>query len=639
MLQDLGDKLKSQRWLATIVLGSLALIFAIWGAYGVVNLSFGAPDYALKVNGERISNETVNRAWQERQAQYQQMLNGSEMPDEMKHSIQQKLLDEFIRSALLRQRAEEGGYRATPQQIANYMETEPAFQLNGKYDPRAAAMAIAQTGLSDKAFIDEHGKSIAVEQLNEAIGNSEFMTPQELEQAYALENEQREVRFAVLPADHFAGAVKIDDAKIKAWYDAHTADYLTPESVRLKYAELRLDQLTPQVTVKPEDLQAYYEKVKDRYSEPEKRHAHHILVAIGDPKDAKADAAALAKAGQIEADLKGGKDFAELAKKYSADPGSAAQGGDLGWADKSAFVGPFADALFSMQPGQISDPVKTEFGYHIIRLDEVRPAHVRSFDEVRAELETEYRRDQAGELFGDRQEQLQQRLESGSADLDAVAKQFDMPTGEIQDFTRTKGAAPLGGSPALLGEVFSDSALSGDKVAGPVAIADDHLVIFKVLEHRAPAPQPLASVRDEIIAAIKKSESTAAAKAAADNAVKELDSGTPFDQVAKTLGVTAAPPKLIGRNDPQIPAQVRQEAFQAPHPNGKPVDRAVALDDGGAAVLAVSEVKPGAAGANPQNDAQLMAQFVHRDGSGVINAYLQELQRRASIKRNPTIFE
>jgi peptidyl-prolyl cis-trans isomerase D len=639
MLQDLGDKLKSQRWLATIVLGSLALIFAIWGAYGVVNLSFGAPDYALKVNGERISNETVNRAWQERQAQYQQMLNGSEMPDEMKHSIQQKLLDEFIRSALLRQRAEEGGYRATPQQIANYMETEPAFQLNGKYDPRAAAMAIAQTGLSDKAFIDEHGKSIAVEQLNEAIGNSEFMTPQELEQAYALENEQREVRFAVLPADHFAGAVKIDDAKIKAWYDAHTADYLTPESVRLKYAELRLDQLTPQVTVKPEDLQAYYEKVKDRYSEPEKRHAHHILIAIGDPKDAKADAAALAKAGQIEADLKGGKDFAELAKKYSADPGSAAQGGDLGWADKSAFVGPFADALFSMQPGQISDPVKTEFGYHIIRLDEVRPAHVRSFDEVRAELETEYRRDQAGELFGDRQEQLQQRLESGSADLDAVAKQFDMPTGEIQDFTRTKGGAPLGGSPALLGEVFSDSALSGDKVAGPVAIADDHLVIFKVLEHRAPAPQPLASVRDEIIAAIKKSESTAAAKAAADNAVKELDSGTPFDQVAKTLGVTAAPPKLIGRNDPQIPAQVRQEAFQAPHPNGKPVDRAVALDDGGAAVLAVSEVKPGAAGANPQNDAQLMAQFVHRDGSGVINAYLQELQRRASIKRNPTIFE
>jgi peptidyl-prolyl cis-trans isomerase D len=639
MLQDLGDKLKSQRWLATIVLGSLALIFAIWGAYGVVNLSFGAPDYALKVNGERISNETVNRAWQERQAQYQQMLNGSEMPDEMKHSIQQKLLDEFIRSALLRQRAEEGGYRATPQQIANYMETEPAFQLNGKYDPRAAAMAIAQTGLSDKAFIDEHGKSIAVEQLNEAIGNSEFMTPQELEQAYALENEQREVRFAVLPADHFAGAVKIDDAKIKAWYDAHTADYLTPESVRLKYAELRLDQLTPQVTVKPEDLQAYYEKVKDRYSEPEKRHAHHILIAIGDPKDAKADAAALAKAGQIEADLKGGKDFAELAKKYSADPGSAAQGGDLGWADKSAFVGPFADALFSMQPGQISDPVKTEFGYHIIRLDEVRPAHVRSFDEVRAELETEYRRDQAGELFGDRQEQLQQRLESGSADLDAVAKQFDMPTAEIQDFTRTKGGAPLGGSPALLGEVFSDSALSGDKVAGPVAIADDHLVIFKVLEHRAPAPQPLASVRDEIIAAIKKSESTAAAKAAADNAVKELDSGTPFDQVAKTLGVTAAPPKLIGRNDPQIPAQVRQEAFQAPHPNGKPVDRAVALDDGGAAVLAVSEVKPGAAGANPQNDAQLMAQFVHRDGSGVINAYLQELQRRASIKRNPTIFE
>jgi peptidyl-prolyl cis-trans isomerase D len=639
MLQNLGDKLKSQRWLATIVLGALALIFAIWGAYGIVNVSFGAPDYALKVNGERISNETLNRAWQEQQAHYQQMLNGSEMPDAMKSELQRKLVDDYVRNTLLRQRAQAQGFRATPQQIFDYMHSEPAFQVDGKYDPRAAAIAIAQIGMTDKAFLNERSQSMAIGQLNEAIQSSEFMTPLELERVYALENEQRELRYAVLPADHFVGAVKLDDAKIKAWYDAHSGDYMTPESVQLKYAQLRLDALAAQITVRPEDLQAYYEKVKSRYGEPEKRHAHHILITIADPKDAKADAAALARANQIETELKSGKDFTELAKKYSADPGSAAQGGDLGWADQSAFVGPFADALFSMQAGQTSDPVKTQFGYHIIRLDEVRPAHERPFDEVRPELESEYRRDQASELFGDRQEQLQQKLEGGTFDLDAIAKQFDLSTGEIQDFTRTTGAAPLGGSPALLAAVFSDDVLGGSKLGGPVAIADDHLVIFKVLEHRAPAPQPLASVRDEIIAAIKKSESTVAAKAAADSAVKQLDSGTPFDQVAKALGVTATPAAFVGRNDPQIPLQVRQEAFQVPHPGGKAVDRAVALDDGGAAVLAVSAVKPGAGGANPQNDAQLMVQFLRRDRDGAMSAYLQELQRRASVKRNPNIFE
>jgi peptidyl-prolyl cis-trans isomerase D len=639
MLQNLGDKLKSQRWLATLVLVPLALIFAIWGAYGVVNMSFGAPDYALRVNGERISNQTINRAWQERQAQYQQMLNGSEMTDEMKSTLQQKLVDEFIRNTVLRQRAEEDGYRATPQEIAEYMHSEPAFQVDGKYDPRAASIAIARIGMTDRAFLNERSQSMAVGQLNSAIENSEFMTPAELDRVYALENEQRELRYAVLPADHFVSGLKIDDARIKAWYDAHSADYMTPESVKLQYAELRLDALTPQVSVKPEDLQAYYEKVKARYTEPEKRHAHHILISIADPKDAKAEAAALARANQIEADLKSGKDFAELAKKNSADPGSAAQGGDLGWADQTAFVGPFADALFSMQPGQISDPVKTQFGYHIIRLDEIRPAHVRGFDEVRAELETEYRRDQAAELFGDRQEKLQQRVESGSGDLDAIAKQFDLPTGEIQDFTRTTGGAPLGGSPAMLAAVFNDDMLAGGKIGGPVAISDDHLVIFRVLEHRAPAAQSIASVRDEIIAAVKKSESTAAAKSAADNAVKQLDGGTPFDQVVRGLGISSAPAAYVGRNDPQIPMQVRQEAFQVPHPNGKPVDRAVALDNGGAAVLAVSAVKPGAGGTNPQNDTQLVIQFLRRDRDASMNAYLAELQRRANVKRNPKIFE
>jgi peptidyl-prolyl cis-trans isomerase D len=639
MLQNLGDKLKGQRWLATLVLGLLALIFAVWGAYGIVNVSFGAPDYGLKIDGERISNETLNRAWQERQAQYQQMLKGSEMSDVQKSALQQQLIDEYVRNTLLRQRATKAGYRATPAEVAQAVRSEPAFQLDGKYDPRVAKVMLAQAGITEEGYVTERREDLQVGQLNQGIELSEFMTPSETARIYALENEQRELRYALLPADHFLSSVKIDDAKIKAWYGAHPGDYLTPEAVHLQYAELRLDALTPQVTIKPDDLQSLYEKTKSRYSEGEKRHAHHILISIAEPKDAKADAAALAKAQEVEAQLKAGKDFTELAKKYSADPGSAAQGGDLGWAEKSAYVGPFADALFAMQAGQTGDPVKTQFGYHIIRLDEIRPAHVRSFDEVQGELETEYRRDQAGEVFGDRQEQLQQKLESGTTDLAALAKQFDLQTGEVQNFTRTQGGAPLGGNPALLAAVFNDDVLGGNKLGGPVALADDHLVVFKVLSHSAPTPQPLASVRDEIIAAIKKSESTAAAKAAADNAVKQLDAGTSLDEVAKGLGVTATPASFVARNDPQLPAQVRQAAFEGPRPNGKPVDRAVALDNGGAAVLSILAVKAGAAGSNPQNDEQLLSEYLRRDREGAMNAYVLEMQRRASVKRSPNIFQ
>jgi peptidyl-prolyl cis-trans isomerase D len=476
--------------------------------------------------------------------------------------------------------------------------------------------------------------------LGEAVQLSDFLTPAEVARIYALENEQRELRFALLPPDHFQAAVKIDDAKIKSWYDGHLNDYMSPESVRLQYAQLQLEPIASQVTVTPENLQAYYDKNQSRYSEAEKRHAHHILIALPAGADANADAAALAKAQMVVAELKSGKDFAELSKKYSADPGSATRGGDLGWADKGTYVASFADALFGMQPGQISDPVKTQYGYHIIRLDEIRPAHVRTLADAHAQIEAEYRHDQAGEIFGDREEQLQQKLESNAGgDLEALAKQFGLQTGEIKEFTRTSGGAPLGSKQDLIRAVFNDDVMSSGKIGGPVALADDQLVVFKVLEHHAPAPLPLADVRDQVIAAIRKSESTLAAKAAADDAVKRLQAGTGFDEVVKSLGVSAAPAAYIGRSDPQLPAQVRQATFAAPRPDGKAVYTAVALDNGGAAVLAITASKPGTPGANPQNDEQLINPYLRRDREGDMQAYVLELQRRATVKTNPAVFQ
>jgi peptidyl-prolyl cis-trans isomerase D len=640
MLQNLGDKLKGRRTMALAIIGPLAVIFALWGAYGVVSMSFGAPDYGLKVNDERISLDTLNRAWQERQAQYQQTLNGAEMTEAQKSLLQRQLIDEFVRQTLLRQRTERDGYRATDAQVSEAVRGEPAFQIDGKYDPRAAKNMLAQIGMTEERYVAERRQALQVGQLSEAVELSDFLTANELDRIYALENEQREVRYALLPPDRFQAAIKIDDTRIKAWYDSHPNDYMSAESVRLQYAELRLDSIASQLSVTPQDLQAYYDKNQSRYGEIEKRHAHHILIALPAGASAATDAAALAKAQQVAAELRSGKDFSELSKKYSADPGSASRGGDLGWADKATYVASFADALFSMQPGQISDPVKTQYGYHIIRLDEIRPAHVRTFEEARTQIESEYRRDQAAEIFGDRQEQLQQKLESSAGgDLDALAQQFGLQTGEIKDFTRSSGGAPLGGKQDLIRAVFNDDVVASGKIAGPVALAEDHLVVFKVLEHHAPALQPIASVRDEIVAAIRKSESTGAAKAAADDAVQRLEAGAAFDEVAKILGVSAAPAAFFGRADPQLPVQVRQAAFAAPRPAGKPVYRSLALDNGGAAVLAVSAVKPGTAGANPKNDEQLITQYIARDREGDMRAYLLELQRRASVKSNPNIFQ
>jgi peptidyl-prolyl cis-trans isomerase D len=637
MLQKIGDKFKGR--VGTAILTAMGFIFALWGAYGVVNISFSTPDYGLKVNGETISNETVDRIWQQRQAQYVQALGGAALSDFQRKVMQDQLVQDYVRDTLVRQRAQSAGYRATNEQVGVALHSEPAFQVDGHYDAQAAQSALAQAGVTVDTYLEQTREQIETGQLSTGVEISDFLTPSEIARIYALENEQRQVRFALLAPDTYAAAAKIDDAAIKAWYQAHQSDYLTPESARLQYAQLSLDAVAAQLTVEPKDLQAYFDKNKARYGENEKRHAHHILIAIAEPKDAKADAAALAQAQQVLAQLKAGKDFGALAKQYSADSASAAMGGDLGWAERGVYTPPFDDALFKMQPGQLSDPVKTQFGYHIIRLDEVKVAHAPALEQAHTQVEADYRHEQAMQLFGDREEQLQQKLENGATDLSALAQQLGLQIGEVAQFTRSAGGAPLGAKPDLIQAVFNPDALGG-KIAGPVAIADDRIVVAKVLEHHPSAPQPLENVRDQVIAAIRKNAESAAAKAAADAALTSLQAGTSFDAVAAGLKTNAAPALFISRLDPQVPTPVREAAFELPPPAaGKPAYRAVKLDNGGAALLEVSAVKSGTAGPNPKSDQELLDQFLKRDRDGDMNAYVLELQRQATVKRSPTLFQ
>jgi peptidyl-prolyl cis-trans isomerase D len=265
---------------------------------------------------------------------------------------------------------------------------------------------------------------------------------------------------------------------------------------------------------------------------------------------------------------------------------------------------------------------------------------VLSLADGRSKIEADYRRAQAAETFGDREEQLQQKLEQGqSTDLAALASQFGMQVGELDNFTRA-GAPPLGSKPEVVQAVFNDETLGGDRIGGPVALAEDRVAVFKVMEHHAPAPQPLTSVHDEVAASVRKSLSMDAAKAAADQAVKHLDDGADFDTVAKGLGIASAPAAYVGRSDPQLPVQVREAAFNAPRPAGdKPEYRAISLDNGGAAVLKLSAVRAGSSGDNQQNDEQLALQFKNRDRDEDLSAYMAELEQRADVKRNPNIFQ
>ena len=636
MLQKIRDSLQSQRWLAIVVLGALALVFAAWGAYGIVNINVGVGDYAAKVGSDKLSLQEVRDDWMREQSQWQQRF-GAEIPADMKASVQNSLLESLIKNLAMTQRARDLGYRVSNAQIQEAIRNEPAFQIDGQYSPQAARMRLAQAGISLTTFEEQTRSALERQQLEGPIQSSDFLTAREVEHLRALTDEEREVRYALLTPAKFQGSVAPDEAAVAAYYAKHQAQFMTPEWVKLEYGELRLDQLAAETTVTDAELHEAYDKAKDRYVAPEKRRASHILIQIPAGKDG--DAVARKKAEDVLAQARAGKDFAALAKQYSQDVGSAAKGGDLGWAERSNFVAPFADVLFSTPVGEIRGPVKTQYGYHIIRVDDIQAGKTQTFEQARAEVDAQLRRDRASDRFGDRQEQLQRRLEQPGADFDALAKEFQLQTGQVARFLRTTGGAPLGTSNELQDAVFSTATLDEGHIGGPVLLGEDRIVIVKDLEHHKAAPQPLAEVHEVIIAAIMKERGSAAAVQAANEARDKLNGGASFDQVVHDLGVTAEAAHFVGRTDPSIPAQIREAVFRAPKPEGKPIYRALPLSEGGAALVAVMSLRTHGAAVNAQADAAAAEKSRTQQGEGEVAAYLDEVRRTASVKKNPKAFE
>jgi peptidyl-prolyl cis-trans isomerase D len=631
MLQGIRDILESQKWLTYVVLGALAVIFAAWGAYGIVNLSFGAPDYAAKAGGEEISVQEAREAWQRQQSQWQQRLGG-DIPAQEKAVFQDQMLESMVRDLLMSQRSHDLGYRVSEDDLRKAVQAIPRFQVGGQYSAEAAKSALQQAGISIDTFESQMRSSLQRQQIEDAIAISDFVTAPELQRMRALEDEQREVRYAVLPADKFAAAAKIDDAAVQAYYKAHSKDYMTPELANLQYGELRLAQVAAQETVSEEDLKAEYEKNKSKYVNPEQRRAQHILISVADPKD---DATALKQAQQVLADAKAGKDFGQLAKQYSKDPGSADQGGELGWVSRDALEKPFADALFSMMPGEIRGPVKTRFGYHIIKLEEIQPAKVKTFQEVRPELEADLKRNRAADRFGQIQEELQSKLQEPDANFDALVKEYHLQTGDVPQFLRGSGGGELAGVQPLQDLVFGDSPLGVGKVGGPVLAGEDRLIIVKVLDRKPPTLKPLTEVHDSIVAELRKEAGTQAAVKAADEAAAKLQAGASFDTVVKDLGVTAEPAKYISRSEASVPAQVLSSVFAAPKPSdGKPVYRTVKLNTGGAAIYALTNIRTKPEDKNLQAETAYRRQEAARLGDQAVAGYIDEVRRTSTVKKN-----
>jgi peptidyl-prolyl cis-trans isomerase D len=627
MLQSIHDKLKG--WLAYVVLGAIGLVFVFWG----INWTLSAPTYAAKVNGSEISSNEVRQTYQQQLAQMERQSNVP-LDDAMRNEIKRRVLDEYVNSEALVTRADDLGYRVSDSELLAEMSKVPAFQVDGKFDQAHALAVLNAQGRSVSEIEGLFRRDAKLRQLDAALNASSFATPTELKEFRALTRQQRELAWLTLSATKYAASATPDDAAIKAYYDAHKSEYMTPETVNLRYVELSLAQLGSKVSVDDAQLKAFYEEQKtktpDRFSQAEQRRVRHILLPVNDPKE---DAAVKLKAEGILKRAQGGEDFSKLAKEFSQDPGSGAQGGDLGWSEKKVFVGPFADAAFSMKVDEIRGPVKTQFGYHILKLDGIQPPAVKTFEQSKAELETEYKRNEAERLFNNAQDQLADAALQNATDIESVAKKAGLMVQDIANFNRNEGGGALGKVPAVIDAAFSQDVLDG-RLSPIVEVEKGRGVVLRATDHQVPQQKPIEAVRADVVAAWKKQRGVELAAAAAADAAKRLNAGESWDAVAKSLGLTAQAPKFIARSDQDVPMEIRTTAFRAPKPAQKSIYENLSFANGDAAVLAFSAVRedPNAA---IVKDADIRRQFASQIASSEAQSYAAAARADAKVTLNP----
>jgi peptidyl-prolyl cis-trans isomerase D len=642
MLQNIGDMLKGQgeggkhgRWIWYLIIGALIIVFAAWGPYTVVDLSFGQRGYAVKVNGEEMPAAEAVDLWQRQLPQLYEAYGG-ELDDSLRAELQQDLLNVKVRELATVQHARKVGFSVSDAEAARAFREEEAFQIDGVFNVLEARLRLANAGISEAAYLRDLKTRLLSNKALGVIGVSDFLTPTEARRLLALLDEEREVRYLLLDPEKFAGSTQVEPAAIEAWYEAHKEDFAIPESVRLAYAELSLADISNTVVVTEEELRARYEQDKSRYVQPETRQARHILFTVDDPSQ---DAERAALAQQVYEQIRDGGDFAALAREHSGDSASASSGGDLGWASRDTYVQAFADKLFSMQQGEVSEPVKTEFGYHIIKLEGIRPEAGRSFEDVRAEINVQLRNEKAIQRFNDEQDRLQEQLEAGAPSIDALAREFNMQRGVVEKFERGAGGLPLGSDVTLNREVFSEELITHRRVGGPVQLSEDRITIFQVEEHRPASTRPLDEVRNEVVTALIRERGAEAAMQAAEDAKQQLEQGRSFDQVASGLKLKAEPARFVTRGAPDLPVEISEAVFAAARPApGSPLRQTLKLEDGTVAVFEVSSARVGNQLDIPQlvslRTQRELQRYTRRD----IDSYITALVREAKVRTNPQVF-
>jgi peptidyl-prolyl cis-trans isomerase D len=613
-----------------IIIGAIILVMAIFG-FGALNF-FVASEPAVATVGdvEIRQSELLARVDRQRRQILASMGPDADASAIDEAALRERVLTGLIQRNLLLEGARDAGMGVPAPALDDVIVRTPEFRTDGRFDEDRFRIVLRSAGLTPVGYREALGEDLLVEQISSGVGDSAFVTDTELERMAALARQQRDVAWLAFDPSSYEDGIQVTEEEARSFHEDHSDRYRAPEQVSLRYLRLDRSELAAGQEITEEQLQTAYTAEVEAFEGQEQRRASHILLATGDERSEE-DALALAE--ELRQRIRDGEDFEALAEEYSDDPGSADKGGDLGFATRDTYVPPFEKALFALEQGELSEPVATDFGVHLIRLEGVRQAEPPSFARMRPMLEERLRDRAAGERF----DELLVRLETlayEAPDLQEPAEELGLEIRETGPLTRSGGEG-LFAEPEVVEAAFSRDLIEAGYNSPVLQPEEGVALVLGMAEHQEARPLAFEEVAEDVRGDLIAERAREAARSAADAAEAGLREGADASAVATESGRDWIRREGLERTDREAPAAVVNEAFRLPYPDrGERSVGSTRTAEDSFAVVTVTAVRSGDLAAMSEVERDQLERLVrNRVGGAEFRAFLEALRRDLSVSR------
>jgi len=624
-----------QGWIAAVIIFILIVPFALWG----INKYFGPADSQVvaTVNGDEISSQEFQSAFYAQRDRMRQMFGGRYDADRMDKQIKKQALDGLIERTLMLQQAHEAGFGASKDNVIQSIKGFTDFQRDGQFSRDLYLQLLESNGRSAAKFELDLQRDIIWRQIYSSINSTAFATDFEVENLEKLQSQTRDIDFIVASHSNYKDDSEITEENIKKYYDEHSDEFKTQEQVSINYVELDSKKLDVKVEPSEEELQQYYNERAAQFNSPEERRTSHILITVDEGADEKTVEAARKKAEEIKAKLDKGEKFEDLATKYSQDPGSKKLGGDIGFFGKGSLDPNYEKTMFEMKVGEISPPILSKFGFHIIKLTDIHAAKVKPLAEVKDEILASLKTDAANKKYYELADKLTNLAYEVPDSLQDAAGAISAQIQTTPLFARVGGSG-IAANPKVAQAAFSDEVLVKGYNSEPIELGENHVIVLRVKDRKPAQQKTLEEVKDEIKSKLGFTAERTKAKKVATEVLENMRKAETVEAAkglaAKELKAAWKTEDKLTRNDSKVDRAIVNEVFKTAKPAENKLQYGmVQLGSGDVAVFVLRKVEDGDVAkidaAKKTSSGRTIANIY---GSELFSQYLAKVKASADIK-------